>query len=501
MRGMTLGLAAIVLAAVHLPLVAQDEGAPITLPRLKKSQNVIVEEINRSSIVLPTKPVAWVDGESITQADLLWHLLSNNLGQISKNLLESKLVELEMKRNGVTVSPEEVRAELEEMLPKIAPGQTMEELLSSGLYSKAYLEDMARISRGRKKVFWKAKNIPEDQRANEANPFLMQIWMNEIKNKYQMSVRGQKPAPPKGALAALTTIIDGKKVSYVVTPEEAMKFLVGVLRPAAIVRGLDEAIDSFLVEREMKKHGVKVTDSEIEGWAREMRAKYEGPFSWDMILRLQGLTPDAARRRWRDVQAWKRCNGITITDADIQKFRQENEDYFRTRTVKVRHVLCKFIDDATGLSSGPEAEAKALQRAERIASLAEEGVEFQKLAEFYSDDLASRKNGGMINQPIKKWGGGYDPAFQKAAYALHRGEISKPVKSSFGYHVIYCEEESPPTSRDIDWTNPRYADWITEEYENYMAKRWTESLRAKADIKKVSTDELFELKNAEFKSK
>ncbi|MCB1282034.1 MAG: peptidylprolyl isomerase, partial [Salinibacterium sp.] len=399
---------------------------------------------------------------------------------------------------GIEVTDEEMKLELDALLPRVAPGQTLEEVLSSGVYSLAYLEQVARTNRGRNELFWKSKNIPDDKHDEPANQFLMQIWLNEVKNRFQIAIRGQKPSPPKGALAALTTIIDGQKKSYTVTPEEAMEFLIGVLRPAAVVKGLDELVESHLVALQMAKKDVKVTDSEVEGWVREMRTKYTAPFNWDMILRVQGLTADQARRRWHDVQAWKRCNDIEITDKKLHAFREAHDDFFRSRHVKVRHVLCKFTNDVTGMSAGEDAEANAKARAETVYRLASEGVDFQKLAQSYSDDTTTKENGGMIGQPIKKWGGGYDPDFQDAAYALHRGELSKPVRTTFGWHVIYCEEESPATTRDIDWDNPRYADWITEEYENYMSQEWKRSLLSKAKITKVSPDELLKIKNATF---
>lgn len=489
-----LTLAAILSASASAQM---DDDSPLHLPDLKR-ETVIVKKLEYD-FELPQGRVATVDDHVLTQADLLKTLLEANVNQIANVLLDSKIVELELEREGLTVSAEERTEELEELLPRLAPNMSLEEVLSSGVYSRDYLDRMASMTHGWKKLFWKAKNISEEQRASKANQFLMQLYVNEVKNRYQIALRGKNPAPPKGAMAAINTIIKGKRRSYEVSPREALSFLLGLLRPASFVNGQDEMIDRYLVQREMDQAHVVVTPTEVEGWVREMRSKFQGPFNWDMILKVKGTTPDAERVRYHDVLAWKRCNGIEITNEMIDAFRDENDDFFRTRHVKVAHVLVKFVDPLTGLSKGPEAEKKALAKAQKIYEFAIEGVEFERLAELYSDDDTTKGGGGKLGQPIKKWGGGYDKEFQRVAYGLEAGEISKPVRSVYGYHVIKCLEVHPPTEREIDWRDPRYADWILEEFETNKAAAWRDSLRRQAKIEKSTLEELIKIKSLDLK--
>ncbi|MEZ6197532.1 MAG: peptidylprolyl isomerase [Planctomycetota bacterium] len=474
---------------------SEDE-SPIDLPMLRDDA-VVVQPLEYDK-TLPSAPVATIDGVTLTQADLLKELLTANLQTISNTLLMTKMVDLELEREDMKVADSAVEAELADMLPRMAPGKTLDELLATGIYSRSYLERIARMNAGWKQLFWKAKNIPEESRADQANQLLMQLFVNEVKNRYQLALRGQEPAPPAGSVAALNTIVRGKRVSYVVSTAEAIEFLVGLLRPATILQGQNTLVDNALVRRALEAAGASVSDTEVEAWVKAQHEKYPPPFTWETILRIKGTTPDGERNRWRNVQAWKRSNGIQIGNDELETFRSENEDYFRSRHVKVSHILISTADPITGLPLPADQCKEAEERAATVARLAQEGVDFSKLAQRFSDDTSTATAGGNMQQPIKKWGGGYDPDFQKAAYAMKKGEISSPVKSQFGYHVILCNEVSEPTRREINWNDARYAEWILEEYETKKMEAWLEGLRAKAKIELVGPEELFKLKKAEF---
>jgi foldase protein PrsA len=489
-------ISALLFGAFALGARAQSDESPIDLPELRDDA-VVVEALSYSR-ELPQGMVAKVDEDVLTQADLLKQLLVANLETISNTLLMTKMVDLELQRNDMSVSEEAIQAELEEMLPRMAPGKTLDELLETGVYSRSYLDRVARMNRGWKLLFWKAKNIPEDRRTDQSNQLLMQLFVNEVKGRYQLALRGKEPAPPKGSVAALNTLVRGKRVSYVIDTVEAMEFLVGLLRPATLIQGQNTLIDNHLIHRELKASGATVSDTEVEAWVRSQREKYPPPFTWETILRIKGSSPDAERNRWRNVQAWKRANRIEISQEDLEAFRKEHEDFFRARHVKVSHILVSMTDAITGLPLGDDAQSKAKAKAERIAKLAREGVDFGELAKKFSDDLQTSQAGGKLQQPIKKWGGGYDENFQRVAYSMDKGALSEPVESQFGYHVIRCDEVSPASQRDINWNDARYAEWILEEYETKSMRAWLEGLREKAEIERASREDIFKLKLVEF---
>ena len=477
-------------------VLAQDlQDSPIPLPRLKRNF-VLVESVDRSGVKLPGTPVATVDGNVLTQGDLLWVLIETNLSTIANVLLDQKMLEFELEREGIKVSPEELDEELAEILPRVAPGKTVDELVEAGIFTREYLMKTARTTRGWKKLVWKARNIPEDQRNAQTNAFLLQLFKRELTSRYQIMLRGRKPAPPEGAFAAVSTLIKGKVVTYEVGPLEAMQFLLGVLRPASITQGRRQLIEDYLIERELEKADATVTDSEIEAYVREMNAKYQPPFNWDMLLQAKGLSQDQERKRWRNVQAWKRATGTDVTKDDVLTFCKEHEEHFRGRYVEVKHILINTVDATTGDSLGENAEETARKKAEKIKELVEEGVEWDRLAKLYSGDKTTAERGGKLPQPVKKFGSSLDPNFRDAAYALKKeGEIVGPVKTAFGYHIIRCDKVSPPHNRPTDFTDPRYYDWIAEEYETQKMQQWIRKLRDEADIVLVPREDLMTIKD------
>ena len=107
--------------------------------------------------------------------------------------------------------------------------------------------------------------------------------------------------------------------------------------------------------------------------------------------------------------------------------------------VRVAHILVKIKDgnaDAA-LKRAGEARAKALA-----------GADFATLAREYSDDPSVARNGGELGFFEMKT---MDAAFAAAAFAMtKKGELSQPVKSSFGYHIILFEDRRPAATKTFD---------------------------------------------------
>ena len=98
-------------------------------------------------------------------------------------------------------------------------------------------------------------------------------------------------------------------------------------------------------------------------------------------------------------------------------------------SMEVAHILVKVPDDAT------EADfKKAKAKADSLYQLLQNGADFSEVAKAHSDDQMTADNGGLM-EPFGA--GRMIPTFEIAAYNLkHDGDISKPFKSRFGYHII-----------------------------------------------------------------
>lgn len=133
---------------------------------------------------------------------------------------------------------------------------------------------------------------------------------------------------------------------------------------------------------------------------------------------------------------------LTVSDEELKAAFAANPNlYAEPETVTARHILVLVKSDA------PAAEQqKALDKIKEIKTRASApGADFGKLAAETSDDTASKVDGGNLGTFQR---GMMVPEFEKAAFALKVGEISEPVKTQYGYHLIKVEkhqESQPPT--------------------------------------------------------
>jgi peptidyl-prolyl cis-trans isomerase D len=124
---------------------------------------------------------------------------------------------------------------------------------------------------------------------------------------------------------------------------------------------------------------------------------------------------------------------VQVSDAEVRRYYDEHEDDFkRSASASLTlAVLSKLPTRGDTLAT--------LQRAERVRAELAGGADFAEVAKRESADPGSKDNGGDLGTFRR---GQMVPAFEAAAFALPVGEISQPVLSSYGYHVIQVQEKT-----------------------------------------------------------
>lgn len=123
-----------------------------------------------------------------------------------------------------------------------------------------------------------------------------------------------------------------------------------------------------------------------------------------------------------------------ISEEDIKAYYDEHlSEFTKPASVRAGHILIK-LDPKAKEKEISEARAKA----EEIRTKLDGGADFAKLAVEYSDDERTKKKGGDLGFITK---GRMSPDFSKAAFTLKEGEISEPVKTAVGYHIIKAGEK------------------------------------------------------------
>jgi peptidyl-prolyl cis-trans isomerase C len=122
-----------------------------------------------------------------------------------------------------------------------------------------------------------------------------------------------------------------------------------------------------------------------------------------------------------------------IAEADVRAYYEAHLKEFES--VHARHILIRFQGSTVPVKPGQKdlTTDEALAKAQEIRKKIQDGGDFAAIAKTESDDAQSGANGGEL-PPFHH--GQMVPSFETAAYALKPGELSEPVKSQFGYHII-----------------------------------------------------------------
>ncbi len=131
-----------------------------------------------------------------------------------------------------------------------------------------------------------------------------------------------------------------------------------------------------------------------------------------------------------------------VTDKELKDYYEKHKsEFMQPEQVRARHILIK-VPAGADKKKWEEARKKALEIRAKLLK----GESFSKLAQKYSDDPGSKARGGDLGYFGK---GRMVPEFEKAAFALKKGEISQPVKTTFGYHIIKVEDKKPARQRSF----------------------------------------------------
>jgi peptidyl-prolyl cis-trans isomerase C len=175
-------------------------------------------------------------------------------------------------------------------------------------------------------------------------------------------------------------------------------------------------------------------------------------------------------------------NGIIVSDAEVKKFYDDNPDKFKMpERVRAAHVLISTLDPVTHQPIPAEAKKEKLKLANEIKARAEKGEDFAALAKQYSDDPGSKNKGGEYTFPRKKM----VPEFEAAAFSMKVNQVSDPVETQYGYHVIKLLEKLPESTVDFAKAQQDIHDYMIEKEAEKGLPAYYEKLKAGADVKLV----------------
>ena len=226
----------------------------------------------------------------------------------------------------------------------------------------------------------------------------------------------------------------------------------------------------FLVQREQFEQeaealDIEVTDEQVNERLEQIQKQYFGgdKKKYEKQLKEQGLNDRQVRNDIRaQIVSEKIFEAVTrnvkVTDDEIEKYYNENKSqYSQPESRDVRHILVK---------------QKA--KADDLYQQLQDGADFAALAKQHSEDTGSKQNGGKLT--ISK--GQTVAPFDRTAFLLEKGVISRPVKTEFGYHIIEALSDTKPAKvTPLKDVKDSIREQLLQTKKNEAMTKWVDDLK------------------------
>ncbi len=212
--------------------------------------------------------------------------------------------------------------------------------------------------------------------------------------------------------------------------------------------------------------------------------------------------PEKRKIKYAVVNAAKIQAQTQVSRLDLQAYYNEHRDEFRVgEQVNVRHILIKTPPLSPDGKADPQGVAEARKKAEDVLKQVKAGGNFAELAQKYSEDPGSAKEGGSLGW-IQR--GRTVPEFEKEAFSLPKGGTSDLVQSSFGFHIIHVDDKQEAHVKTLDEVKAQIEPLIKMQKAAQTAQAEADSLltAARADgLDKAAPAKGLEVINTDFVSR
>ena len=244
-------------------------------------------------------------------------------------------------------------------------------------------------------------------------------------------------------------------------------------------------LNDIIVDKLMLKASEKqeVSAAEVdETFKKSVQSQFETEAKMAEELKKAGQTVEKIKtsirtslqeQKWIDSQI---AGKDAVTEADAQDFYDKHPEYFKLpETVRASHILIALPENAK-----PEEIAAQEKKAKEIAEKAKKGDNFAKLAKENSEDPGSKENGGDLDFFSRDR---MVPEFADAAFKMNKGDISDPVKTQFGYHIIKVTDKKEARTVPLAEVKEKILGFLKESKHKAATEELVKTLREKATVK------------------
>jgi parvulin-like peptidyl-prolyl isomerase len=229
---------------------------------------------------------------------------------------------------------------------------------------------------------------------------------------------------------------------------------------------------TFLVQRaefaqKAADLGINISDKDVAARIEQLKKQYYGGSEqkYEQTLKSQGLTADQAREEVKSEliseALYKKVTGnVHVSDAAAKSYYDQHKALYQQKSSRdIRHILVKSKTQADKLYA---------------QLVADHEKNFAALAKKYSQDPGSASNGGKLT--VTK--GQTVPPFDKVAFSLKTGQLSKPVHTQYGWHIIQALSGiKPPSTTSFDKVKQSIRLQLEQQQKNTEMTKWVDGVK------------------------
>ncbi|MFA5523246.1 MAG: peptidylprolyl isomerase [Tissierellales bacterium] len=231
------------------------------------------------------------------------------------------------------------------------------------------------------------------------------------------------------------------------------------------VQALNSLIAEKILNSEVKKQNIDITEEEIQVEINKVMENYGGEETFNQAMEYYGFTLEEVKKNLITNAKIRKLlePRISITEEEMVGFFEENRDLFDQREqVKASHILVATVEEANGI-------IERLSADEDFASLAKE-LSTDEGSKGLGGDLGYFGRGEMVSD------------FEEAAFNLEIGKISEPVQSIHGFHVIKVADKKEAKEAEFDENKDDIREMLVEEKLPELYQIWHQEKLSEYEI-------------------
>lgn len=239
-------------------------------------------------------------------------------------------------------------------------------------------------------------------------------------------------------------------------------------------QSLDQIIRYRLMLQGARSSGLEISAGEINQELEEIKASFGSEAAFRAQLRAIGLSERDLREMIRENLLVRRMEetvrgDVEVTEEDIREAYEE---------VRARHILIR--PEGSPEEWDEAAWEQARQKAEALRAQLENGADFAQLAQEHSADVASAVQGGDVGFFSRR--SPFVEPFKEAAFALNVNELSQPVRTDFGYHIIQVTERREAEGEEFQQAREDIESRLRDEKGERRLQEWLAGQWEQADV-------------------